>query len=83
MGSIEGRYVDTPEAMLVRVLDLTEHEATVLRRRLVGCDGVVDAEVDAASGLVDVVYRPPCDPEEILAVLARTGRPVLTGFACC
>lgn len=83
MGSNESQSTDDRSVMLVRVLDLTEDEAERLRRRLVGCDGVIDAEVDAASGLTDVVYRPPCDPEEILAVLARTGRPILTGFACC
>lgn len=69
--------------LLVQVLDLSEADALDLRERLLGCDGVFYAHVDAGSGFTEVEYRPPCTANRLLALLRADGKPVLTEFACC
>lgn len=69
--------------MLAQVIDLTDEEALHLRARLLHCDGVLYADVGAASGFTEVEYRSPCTANQVLALLRSAGKPVLTEFACC
>lgn len=69
--------------MLVQIVDLDEEEARRLSARLRDCDGVLYADIDAASGLTEVEYRSPCTALQVLAILRSAGRPVLTDLACC
>lgn len=69
--------------LLVQVLDLTDAEAGNLHQRLLGCDGVLYADIDAPSGFTEIEYRTPCTSNSILSVLRASGKPVVTELACC
>lgn len=83
---MEAPYAATRPArmvLLVQVLDLNDAEATALRERLLSCNGMLYAEIDAASGFTEIEYAPPCTADTVIAVLRQSGKPVLTEFACC
>ena len=67
----------------VRVLDLTEAEAAALQERLGARPGVRYADVDAASGFVEVEYESPFAAVDALEILRSVGNPVLTDPVCC
>ena len=69
--------------VLVRVLDLMEAEAAALQDRLGKRPGVRYADVDAASGFVEVEYQPPFAAADALEILRSVGKPVLTDPVCC